>query len=190
MTPELVIIGASWGGLHASGEILAGLPEDFPVAVLVVLHRAEEGDDLLAPLLDRRTVLAVREAEDKARLRAGVVHVAPRGYHVLVERGHVELSTEEPLRHSRPSIDLAFATAAEAYGEGLVGVALTGANADGAEGLAEVRRRGGTVIVQDPDTAERASMPAAAVAAAEPHAVLALEAIAPYLVSLAGSVAR
>ena len=190
MTPEIVIIGASWGGLHAIGEVLAGLPEDFPLPVLVVQHRSEDGDDLLGPLLDRRTPLGVREADDKATLQAGCVRVAPRGYHVMVERGHVELSTEAAYHYSRPSIDIALSTAAESYGAGVIGVVLTGANADGADGLAEVRRRGGMAIVQEPSSAERAAMPAAAIAAADPQAVRPLEQIAPLLVSLAEPVAR
>jgi two-component system, chemotaxis family, protein-glutamate methylesterase/glutaminase len=190
MSREIVVIGTSWGGLHAVGEILAGLPGDFAIPIVVVQHRAEDGDDLLADLLDRRTALAVCEAEDKAPLRPGRALVAPRGYHLLVERGHVELSTEHPVRFSRPSIDLALCTAADAYGEAAVGVVLTGANADGAEGLTEIRRHGGLTVVQDPETAERADMPAAALAAAEPHEVRALDGIAHLLVSLTETVTQ
>ena len=185
MKVELVIIGASWGGLHAVGEILSRLPEDFPVPVLVVQHRAEDAGDVLAGLLDRRGPLSVLDADDKAPLVAGCIRVAPPGYHVMVERGHVELSTEAAVQFSRPSIDVALETAAEAYGAGLVGVVLTGANADGAKGLAEVRRRGGMAIVQDPETAERRAMPVAAIAAADPQVVGSLEEIADLLVELA-----
>ena len=190
MNPEVVIIGASWGGLHAVGEVLAPLPADFPLPVLVVQHRSEDGEDLLANLLARRTALTVCEADDKEALSPGSVHVAPRGYHVLVERDHLELSTEAAHHHSRPSIDLAFTTAAQAYGEGAVGVVLTGANADGAAGLTEVRRRGGMAIVQDPASAERDAMPRAAIAAADPQEVRPLEEIAPLLLALAQEVAR
>jgi two-component system chemotaxis response regulator CheB len=182
---ELVIIGASWGGLHAVGEVLRGLPGDFPAPVIVVQHRAADTRDMLAGLLDRRGPLPVREAEDKAELAAGTILVAPPGYHVMVERGHVALSTEGEVRFSRPSIDVALETAALEYGPALVGVVLTGANDDGAHGLAEVRRHGGTAIVQDPATAERATMPAAAIASARPQAVLRLDEIAPLLVRLA-----
>jgi two-component system chemotaxis response regulator CheB len=185
MNVELVIIGASWGGLHAVGEILSGLPEDFPAPVLIVQHRAEDAEDILAGLLDRRGPLSVLDADDKAELVAGCIRVAPPGYHVLVERGHVELSTEGSVQFSRPSIDVALETAARAYRDGLVGVVLTGANDDGAFGLAEVRRHGGMAIVQDPASAERRTMPDAAIAAADPQMVSALEDIAPLLVRLA-----
>src|SRR3954447_10202099 len=158
---ELIVIGASWGGLHAVGEILAGLPADFRVTVLVVQHRAEDAQDLLAGLLDRRGPLPVREVEDKAPLLGPGVLVAPQGYHVLVERDHFALSTEAQVRFSRPSIDVALETAADALGPAVVGVVLTGANDDGAVGLAAVRRRGGVAVVQDPDSAERSAMPAA-----------------------------
>lgn len=182
---ELVIIGASWGGLHAVGEILRGLPGDFPAPVIVVQHRGADAGDLLAGLLDREGPLTVREAEDKSRLKPGCVHVAPPGYHVLVESGHIELSTEAHVHHSRPSIDVTMESAAHAYGDRAVGVVLTGANDDGAAGLAEIRRLGGFAIVQDPETAERATMPAAAVAAAAPQIVAPLGEIAPLLVRIA-----
>jgi two-component system chemotaxis response regulator CheB len=159
---RLIVIGASWGGLEAVGEILAGLPGDFGPTVLVVQHRAEESENLLAGLLDRRGPLPVREVEDKDPLHASCVLVAPAGYHVLVERDHFALSTEAEVRFSRPSIDVTLETAADALGPAVVGVVLTGANDDGAAGLAAVRRRGGYAIVQNPDTAMVATMPAAA----------------------------
>jgi two-component system, chemotaxis family, protein-glutamate methylesterase/glutaminase len=185
MRVELVIIGASWGGLHAVGEVLSGLPRDFPAPVLVVQHRAEDADNILAGLLDRRGPLSVLDADDKAALKPGCILVAPPGYHVMVERGHVELSTEAQVHFSRPSIDVALETAARAYGEALIGVVLTGANDDGAHGLTEVRRHGGMAIVQNPEHAQRAAMPAAAIAAADPQVVSELEDIAPLLVRLA-----
>lgn len=184
---ELVIIGASWGGLHALGEILRALPAEFPAPVVIVQHRQEDGQNLLAELLDRHGPLTVVDAEDKSSLSAGCVHVAPPGYHVLVERGHLELSLDDRVHHSRPSIDVAMETAAHAYGSKVVGVVLTGANADGAEGLAEIVRLGGTAVVQDPQSAERAVMPAAAVEAARPQHVVPLEQIGPLLRRLVGS---
>ncbi len=159
---RLIVIGASWGGLHAVGEVLAGLPGDFGPTVLVVQHRAEESEDLLAGLLDRRGPLPVREVEDKDPLHSGCVLVAPAGYHVLVEPDHFALSTEAEVRFSRPSIDVTLETAADALGPAVVGVVLTGANDDGAAGLAAVRARGGFAIVQNPDTATAPMMPAAA----------------------------
>lgn len=182
----LIILGASWGGLKAVGEILTGLPGDFDVPVLVVQHRAENAGDLLTPILDRACALRVREVEDKQPIAGAGVRVAPPGYHVLVEADHFALSTEAQVRFSRPSIDVALESAADALGPALVGVVLTGNNDDGAAGLAAVRHRGGTAIVQDPATAVRPRMPAAALAAAHPQVVAGLGEIAGVLVRLAG----
>jgi two-component system chemotaxis response regulator CheB len=182
---EIVIIGASWGGLHAVTQILSGLPADFPAPILVVQHRSEDAADLLSGLLDRAGPLPVREVEDKLPLRrGGQVVVAPPGYHVLVEADHLALSTEAAVHFSRPSIDVAFESAADALGAAVIGVILTGDNDDGAAGLAAVRRHGGMAIVQDPDSAERPTMPAAARAAARPQVVAGLEEIAPLLIRL------
>jgi two-component system chemotaxis response regulator CheB len=180
---QLIIIGASAGGLRAIETILARLPADFPVPVLVVLHRAEGVEGMLADLLDRATPMAVREVADKTPLAPGVF-VAPPGYHVLVEPDHFALSTEDLVVFSRPSIDVALESAASTLGAGAIGVVLTGANEDGAAGLAALRRRGGIAIVQEPSTSEVATMPAAARAAAEPQVVAELPAIATLLARL------
>lgn len=182
---ELVVIGASWGGLQAISRLLADLPGDFPVPVLVVQHRAEDAGDVLAGLLDRAGPLPVREAEDKEPLPFEGVLVAPPGYHVLVERHGLALSTDAHVRFSRPSIDVALETAADALGAGVVGVVLTGDGDDGAAGLAAVRRRGGIAVVEDPASAARPTMPSAAMAAARPQTVAELSEIAPLLVRLA-----
>lgn len=179
---RLIVIGASWGGLHAVGEVLAGLPADFEPTVLVVQHRAADSDGLLATLLGRRCALPVREVEDKDPLAGAGVLLAPGGYHVLVEPDHFELSTEAEVHFSRPSIDVALESAADALGSDLVGVVLTGANDDGAAGLAAVRRRGGYAIVQNPDTALASAMPAAARSSA--NIVVELAEIAPLLTKL------
>lgn len=112
------------------------------------------------------------EVDDKDELVPGRVYVAPADYHLLVEPGGFALSTDERVQHSRPSIDVALESAADAYGAAVVGVILTGANADGAQGLARVKRRGGVAVVQDPADAERGTMPAAALAATEVDATL------------------
>jgi len=182
---KLIVIGASWGGLNAVAAVLSGLPGDFPVPVLVVQHRAEDAGPQLAELLDRAGALTVREVQDKDRLTAGCVLVAPPGYHVLVEADHLALSTEAHVRFSRPSIDVALESAADALGPGALGVVLTGSNEDGAAGLARICRRGGTAIVQNPATAERPAMPAAAREAAQVQTVTELADIAPLLLRLA-----
>lgn len=189
MTPvEIVAIGASWGGLHAVERVLESLPADFAAAVVIAQHRpADSGHQRLTQLLDARCALAVCEAEDKQALDAGTVLVAPADYHLFVEHGSVALSLDPPLHFSRPSIDVLLGSAGDAYGERAAGVVLTGANADGAAGLARIAGRGGTAIVQDPDTAERREMPAAALAATPGARVMALEDIAALLTELAGT---
>lgn len=184
----IVVIGASMGGLQALERVLQNLPADFALPILVVQHRADDGSGMLGGLLRRHTPLDVCEAEDKSQLKPGCVLVAPAGYHALVEPGHVSLSTEAEVRYSRPSIDVALESAAEAYGDRTIGVVLTGANDDGAIGLAEIRRRGGIAVVQDPAEAERRAMPDAAIAAAAPQWVLPLEEIGPRLVAIAAEV--
>ena len=162
MAYELVVIGTSWGGLHALRRVLGGLPAKFDVPVVVVQHRHRDSDHLLVSLLQDHTALDVSEIEDKTELVPGGVYVAPAEYHVLVEVGHLALSTEEPVRYSRPSIDVTFESAADSYGSRTIGVIMTGANDDGARGLKRIVDRGGAAIVQDPATAESAVMPAAA----------------------------
>jgi two-component system chemotaxis response regulator CheB len=189
MTPDLVVIGASWGGLHAIGTVLGGLPAGFPAAIVIVQHRGH-GDGMLAELLDRVCPLAVREAEDKDPLEPGAVLVAPPDYHLLVEDDSVSLNVDEPVAFSRPSIDVLLSSAAASHGERTVGVVLTGANGDGASGLRDIRNRGGVAIVQDPAEAERPEMPRAALAACPGAQVRPLAAIAPelaHLVAVAGT---
>lgn len=183
---ELVAVGASWGGLHAIETVLGCLPQDFGAAVVIAQHRQHDAQDgMLEHLLDARCALAVTEAEDKQQLTPGVVLVAPADYHLLVERGSVSLSVDAPLHFSRPSIDVLLGSAADAYGNRGAGVVLTGANADGAVGLAKIARRGGTTIVQNPETAERREMPEAALWSTPEARVLELEQIGPALVALA-----
>lgn len=176
---DVVVIGASWGGLHALERILGALEEDFPTPIVVAQHRDPDAEDeLLAGLLNRHTPLCVVDAEDKSQLAAGTVLMAPPGYHVLLDRGSTELTVDEPVQFARPSIDVLFESAAESYGERVVGVLLTGANADGTDGLVEIQRRGGHTIVQDPATCVRSEMPRAALAAMTPDAVVRLDEIA------------
>jgi two-component system, chemotaxis family, protein-glutamate methylesterase/glutaminase len=184
---DVVVIGASWGGLRALEEVFTGLPEDFPTPIVVAQHRDDDSDDeLLSRLLSRYTPLHVADADDKARLEAGTILLAPPGYHVLVTEGCVELNVDEPVQFARPSIDVLFETAADAYGPRTLGVLLTGANADGANGLLEIQRRGGRTIVQDPATAERPEMPRAALDVMTPDAVAGLDEIAGLLCEACG----
>ena len=182
---DLVAVGASWGGLRALERLLGGLPPDFPAAIVIAQHRMAGADAALLPrLLGRRSPLAVREIEDKEPIAAGTVYVGPADYHVLVERGGFSLSLEGRVTHSRPSVDVLLESAADAYRERVIGVILTGANADGASGLARVRARGGVALVQDPRTAEKPAMPEAAIATGAPHRVLSVEGIAALVAAL------
>lgn len=166
-------------------KILGGLPEGFAIPIVVVQHRSKDSDRLLTQLLQDATDLTVCEIEDKDTLCKGTVHIAPADYHVLIENGYFSLTIEEPVRFSRPSIDVMLTSAADTYGEGAIGVVLTGANEDGARGLAHVVKRGGRAIIQDPKTAEIPAMPQAALRAVPMAEVLPLDRIAPHLIALA-----
>jgi len=178
---DLVVVGTSWGGLQALGTLLEGLPPRFGLPIVVAQHRAPDSSTILVRLLQARSSLVIREASDKDELQPGCVYIAPPDYHLLVERGTVALSTEEAVRYSRPSIDVMFESAADAYGERLVGVILTGANDDGALGLKRIRDGGGAAVVQDPASAERREMPEAAIAAVASAKVLPLEEIGSFM---------
>jgi two-component system chemotaxis response regulator CheB len=182
MSYELIVIGASWGGLRAVQVVLDGLGDTSPAPIVVAQHRAAGDGERLSQLLQRSTELTVREAEDKDTLAPGCVYLAPPDYHTLIESdGTLALSTEGHVRHARPSIDVLFRSAAEAYRERCVGVVLTGANDDGADGLARIKELGGVAVVQDPRTAERREMPAAAIEATNANVVLPLEEIGLFL---------
>ena len=179
------MIGTSWGGLSAVSTLLGGLDDAVDQPIVVVQHRsAEAPDGSLANLLSHHTRRVVSDPDDKTPLERGRVYVGPADYHVLVEDGHIALSTDEPVQFARPSIDVLFESAADAYGERAIGIVLTGANRDGAQGLARIKRQGGVAIVQDPGTSERRAMPDAAIAAADADAVLPLEEIPRFLYGL------
>jgi two-component system, chemotaxis family, protein-glutamate methylesterase/glutaminase len=184
MPCELIVVGCSWGGVAALGRLFAHLPDGLDLPIVVAQHRAPESlRGGLELALGRHLARPVLEPADKDPIERGHVYVAPPDYHLLVERGSFALSVDKPVRHARPSIDVLFESAADAYGPAVVGVVLTGANADGAEGLARVVERGGVAVVQDPETAEAPEMPTAAIAAA-PATVLPLERIGPYVAEL------
>jgi two-component system chemotaxis response regulator CheB len=165
-------------------KLLGKLPSGFPIPIVVVQHRSKDSDLLLVRLLQDATDLKVCEIEDKDLLCDGTVHVAPADYHVLVESGYFSLTVEEPVRFSRPSIDVMFTSAADSYGPGTIGVVLTGANEDGARGLAQIVARGGRGLIQDPKSAEIPIMPEASMKAVPSAEVIPLEKMAPRLIAL------
>jgi two-component system chemotaxis response regulator CheB len=181
---DLVVVGTSWGGLAALRVLVGALPKTFRMAVTLVQHRHKDSDHVLRALLQEGSPLEVCEVEDKMPLERGHVYVAPPDYHTLVEPGYFSLSTEAPVRYSRPSIDVTFSSAADAYAHRAVGVILTGANADGALGLRRISDRGGLALVQDPQSAESGTMPAAAERAVPRARVMPLREIAAYLATL------
>ncbi len=187
MSHDLVAIGASWGGLDAVRTILSGLPAGLDAPVVIAQHRAPESHPTAyRDLLGAATRLKVSEPADKDPLQPGTAYIAAPDYHLLVEQGTLALTIDEPVQYARPSIDVLLQTAAEAYRERCVGVVLTGANADGALGLARVAELGGAAIVQDPDEAERDEMPRAALARVPQATVAPVGEIASLLVELCG----
>jgi len=175
-----VVIGCSTGGLQALGAVLSGLRADLPAPVIVLCHRGQDDDSgLLVELLERQSPLPVHEAEERQPVTPGIVHLAPSGYHLLIEADRrFMLSTDVRVRFVRPSVDVLFASAADVYAESLLAVVLTGANDDGADGLVQVRQRGGYALVQDPNEAEAPQMPLAALKRAGADEILTLSAIA------------
>ena len=185
MSYDVIAIGASWGGLEALGTLLEGIPREVDQAIVVAQHRsADSSRGVLESLLQRHIARRVCEPGDKEPIERDRVYVAPADYHLLVDGGRFALSVDARVQYARPSIDVLFESVAQAYRERAIGIVLTGANADGALGLAAIKGSGGVAVVQDPETAERRAMPEAALAAAPCDAVLSLEEIGPFLYGL------
>jgi len=181
-TFKAVVIGTSAGALGALTALLPALPHDYPLSIMVVVHLPPDKESILAELLSAKCKINIKEAEDKEYIQPGTVYLAPPDYHLLVEKDYsLSLSTEEPVLFSRPSINVLFETAADAYGPALIGIILTGANNDGASGLKAVAESGGTALVQNPSEAYAREMPRAALEACGNAQALGLEEIAKYL---------
>lgn len=161
---EAVTIGASAGGLHVLSDILKALPVDFAVPVIVIQHRSKDERMLLEEILQSKCSIRIKQANEKEEIAKGAVYFAPADYHLLIEKDRsFSLSHDAPVNFSRPSIDVAFETASEAYESKLVGIILTGASKDGAAGIESIRKHGGITIALDPATAEYPLMPQAAI---------------------------
>ncbi len=187
MTYKLIVIGTSLGGLEALQIMLSALPISFPVPVAIVQHRHKSSDDTLRLLLQQYSTLLVKEAEDKEEILPGNVYLAPADYHLLVETAlypYFALSVDEPVTYARPSINVLFETAADAYGKKVIGMLLTGANHDGVQGLARIKARGGITVVQEPSTAFCPTMPKAAIVAGVADKILPLGDMATFLVKM------
>ena len=185
---EIVVVGTSIGGLNALQTLLSGLPDGFPVPVVIAQHRGKNSESGLCEFLGRNSRIPISEPEDKEGIFAGRAYLAPRDYHLLVEDGSFALSTDPPVSFARPSIDMLFESAANEYRERAIGVVLTGANRDGAHGLAAIKLRGGLTLVEDPASAACREMPDAAIAATQVDRILPLQDIASCLERLSNSV--
>ena len=179
---RLIIIGGSAGSLQVILKLLPELRLQLPVTIVIVLHRKPSHDEALVELLATKTNWPVREVEEKEPILPNHIYIAPADYHLLVESDHTfSLDVSEKVNYSRPSIDIAFESAAEVYGPSILAILLSGANADGQEGMQNIKSTGGTCIVQDPDTAEVAYMPLQAIGHVEIDKVLHAEELAPFL---------
>ncbi len=180
-----VVIGGSAGSVETLGVLLPSLPATLQAAVLVVVHLPRNRPSLLCNIFQSRCALPLREAEDKQPIVPGTVYFAPPDYHLLVDNGPaLALSVDAPVHYSRPSIDVLFESAADAYGNALIGILLSGANQDGARGLAAIEAHGGLAVVQSPDSASVRTMPESALACTTAPRILAPQQMAAFLNAL------
>lgn len=182
---DVVALASSAGGIRALGELLAALPADLPVPVLLVQHLDRTRQTTIAEVLDRRTEMVVKLAEHKEAVEPGVVYIAPPDHHLLITPdGSLALTSSEMVHFVRPSADLLFESVAGTYGRRAIACVLTGSGSDGSMGVTAVKSRGGIVIVQDPASAEFTGMPDAAIRSDAADLVLPLDEIAGVIVRL------
>ena len=182
---EAIVIGVSSGGMNAMKILLSALPADFITPIIIVQHIGTRSDGQWISLLNDKSQIELKEADEKEKIENGKVYIAPPNYHLLIERNKTfSLTVDERVNFARPSIDVLFESAAEAYKNKLIGVVLTGSNNDGTKGIKRIKDGGGLAIVQDPETAESVYMPASAIAAIKPDYVLSLSDIASLLIKI------
>ena len=181
---DAIVIGVSAGGLSALTRLLENLPSDFPIPIVVVQHRARDDRSLLEEVVQQKCKVHVKQADEKEVAKGGVIYFAPPDYHLLIEKdGTFSLTHDPPVSYSRPSIDVLFETAADVFKNRLLGIILTGANSDGAQGIRVMSRYGGTTIAQDPATAEYPEMPNAAIRTGCIQHIMKLEDISRFLLN-------
>jgi two-component system chemotaxis response regulator CheB len=182
---KAVVMGGSWGGMNAAVEILKYLPADYPLPIVLVLHRLKGVISELPALIRKKTYVQIKEADEKEKMQPGTVYIAPADYHLLIEQDQTfSLDVSEAILFSRPSIDVTFESAAEVFGKKLIGIVLSGASKDGSQGLYAICKAGGQAIVQDPRQAEVTTMPQAAIEAVKRAKVMTLDEIAAYLLDV------
>lgn len=182
---EAVVIGVSAGGLTALSTLFSGLPENYPLPIIIVQHRSKEERDLLENVLQQKYSIKIKQADEKEGIKGGFIYIAPANYHLLVESNKTfSLSADEKVRYSRPSIDVLFESAAEVYKERLVGIILTGSNDDGANGIKSISSHNGLTISQNPAEAQFPVMPAASIRTGAVKHILLLKEIQQLLLQL------
>jgi len=185
MQYEAIVIGVSSGGMTALKFIFSALPADFSIPIIIVQHVSARSDNEWINLLNNNSNLTIREADEKEKIESGNVYIAPANYHLMIEKDKTFLLTiDEYVNFARPSIDVLFESAADAYKNKLIGVILTGSNNDGTKGIKRIKEYGGLAIIQDPETAESSTMPASAIAAILPDHILPLDKIVQLLIKI------
>lgn len=182
---KAIVIGLSSGGMDALKNIFSALPGDFNLPIAIVQHISPRSDSQWIEILNAKYEIEIKEAEEKEKLKRGTIYLAPPNYHLLIEKdGSFSLSIDERVSYARPAIDVLFETAAEAFGEQVVGIVMTGSNHDGTAGLKKIKDCGGFTIVEDPETAFSSYMPQEAINHVKPHHILDLKGIIEFLKSL------
>ena len=185
MQYEAIVIGVSSGGMNALKIISSSLPVHFNIPIIIVQHLSAHSDSLWINLLNEKSHLDLKEADEKEKIEKGNIYTAPPNYHLLIEKDKTfSLTIDERVNFARPSIDVLFESAAEAYKNKLIGIVLTGSNSDGTKGIKRIKECGGLAIIQDPKTAESEYMPKSAIAAIEPDYILSLEEIVELLLKI------
>lgn len=185
MRYEAIVIGVSSGGMAALKYIFSALPAGFSLAIIVVQHVSARSDNQWITLLNDISSLNIKEADEKENIEPGNVYIAPSNYHLLIEKDKsFSLTIDERVNFARPSIDVLFETAAEAYRNKLIGIILTGSNNDGSRGIKRIKEYGGLAIIQDPETAESSYMPSSAMTTIQPDHILPLENIVALLTKI------
>ncbi|MDR7210822.1 chemotaxis protein CheB [Flavobacterium piscis] len=182
---KVIIIGGSAGSLHALIKILPELPKINRLAIVIVVHRKSTDEETLEELIKLKSNIEVKPVEDKVPLLPGFIYVAPSNYHLLFEKNNqLSLDTSEKINYSRPSIDVSFESAAEIYKDQLIGILLSGSNADGTKGLKAIQNFGGIIVVQDPLSAEMPFMPSNAIRNTTPDFILDIPQIIQFILSI------
>jgi len=185
MQYEAIVIGVSSGGMNALKYLFSELPADYLIPIIIVQHVSAHSDNEWIKTLNNTSNLNIKEADEKEKIETGNVYIAPANYHLMLEKDKTfSLTIDERVNFARPSIDVMFESAAEAFQKKLIGIVLTGSNSDGAKGIKRISELGGLAIIQDPETAESPTMPSSAIAAVQPDYILSLEKIVQLLIKI------